>query len=54
MAYILIKMHHNKVLGKISKMAGDYVTRLEELVRKNNPNWKPGDAFDTQIPCQVV
>ena len=27
-------------------MAGDYGSRLEALVKKNNPNWKPGDAFD--------
>jgi hypothetical protein len=30
-------------------MAGDYASRMETLVKENNPNWKPGDAFDTRI-----
>ena len=33
----------------LKKMAGDYASRMEALVRENNPNWKPGDAFDTSI-----
>ena len=37
----------------LSRMAGDYGRRLEELVRKNKPNWKPGDAFDTSILDQL-
>ena len=35
------------------KMAGDYATRMEKLVRENNPGWKPGDAFDTSILNQL-
>ena len=34
-------------------MAGDYATRMEKLVKENNPNWKPGDAFDTSILDQL-
>lgn len=35
------------------KMAGDYAERLQALVRENNPGWKPGDAFDTNILDQL-
>jgi hypothetical protein len=34
-------------------MAGDYASRMETLVKENNPNWKPGDAFDTSILDQL-
>lgn len=34
-------------------MAGDYASRMETLVKKNNPGWKPGDAFDTSILDQM-
>lgn len=37
----------------LSRMAGDYASRMEALVKKNNPNWKPGDAFDTSILDQL-
>ena len=37
----------------LDQMAGDYATRLEKLVKENNPNWKPGDAFDTSILDQL-
>ena len=37
----------------LSRMAGDYSSRLEALVKQNNPNWKPGDAFDTSILDQL-
>ena len=37
----------------LDRMAGDYGSRLEALVKKNNPNWKPGDAFDTSILDQL-
>ncbi len=37
----------------LSRMAGDYASRLEDLVKKNNPGWKPGDAFDTSILDQL-
>lgn len=37
----------------LDRMAGDYGSRLEALVKKNNPNWKPGDAFDTNILDQL-
>lgn len=55
----------NKYLGTISSdkrssaswtlnsMAGDYAQQLEELVKKNNPGWKPGDSFDTSILDQL-
>ena len=26
----------------LGRMAGDYGSRLELLVKQNNPNWKPG------------
>ena len=26
---------------------------METLVKKNNPGWKPGDAFDTSILDQM-
>lgn len=37
----------------LGQMAGDYAARLEKLVKQNNPNWKPGDAFDTSILDQL-
>ena len=38
----------------LDRMAGDYGSRLESLVKQNNPNWKPGgDAFDTSILDQL-
>lgn len=37
----------------LSRMAGDYGSRLEALVKQNNPNWKPGDVFDTSILDQL-
>lgn len=37
----------------LGQMAGDYAARLEKLVKENNPNWKPGDAFDTSILDQL-
>lgn len=37
----------------LDQMAGDYGSRLEALVKKNNPNWKPGDAFDTNVLDQL-
>lgn len=37
----------------LSRMAGDYASRMEALVKKNNPGWKPGDAFDTSILDQL-
>ena len=30
-------------------MAGDYASRMETLVKKNNSGWKPGDAFEMCI-----
>lgn len=35
------------------RMAGDYGSRLEALVKRNNPGWKPGNAFDTSILDQL-
>ena len=35
------------------RMDGDYASRMETLVKKNNPGWKPGDAFDTSILDQM-
>ena len=37
----------------LDRMAGDYGSRLEALVKQNNPGWKPGDAFDTSILDQL-
>ena len=37
----------------LGKMAGDYASRLEALIKENNPNWKPGNAFDTSILDQL-
>lgn len=37
----------------LNSMAGDYATQLEELVKKNNPGWRPGDSFDTSILNQL-
>ncbi len=37
----------------LQRMAGDYGSRLEALVRENNPGWKPGDAFDASILDQL-
>lgn len=37
----------------LSRMAGNYASRMEALVKKNNPSWKPGDAFDTSILDQI-
>ena len=37
----------------LGKMAGDYTSRLEALVKEINPNWKPGNAFDTSILDQL-
>ena len=37
----------------LGRMVGDYASRLEALVKENNPNWKPGDAFDTSILEQL-
>ena len=37
----------------LDNMAGDYATKLANLVRENNPGWKPGDAFDTSILDQL-
>ena len=39
----------NSASWTLSRMAGDYASRMETLVKKNNPGWKPGDAFDTSI-----
>lgn len=33
----------------LDRMAGDYASRLEALVKANNTNWKPGEAFDISI-----
>lgn len=41
------------VCWTLDNMAGDYATKLANLVRKNNPGWKPGDAFDTSILDQL-
>ncbi len=43
----------NSAAWTLQRMAGDYATRLEKLVKENNPNWKPGDAFDTSILDQL-
>ena len=43
----------NSVAWTLQRMAGDYATRMEKLVRENNPGWKPGDAFDTSILDQL-
>lgn len=43
----------NSVAWTLQRMAGDYATRMEKLVRKNNPDWKPGYAFDTSILDQL-
>lgn len=37
----------------LDRMAGDYGSRLEALVKQNNPGWKSGDAFDTNILDQL-
>lgn len=37
----------------LDRLTGDYGSRLEALVKKNDPNWKPGDAFDTSILDQL-
>lgn len=37
----------------LSRMAGDYASRIETLVKKNNPGWKPGETFDTSILEQM-
>ena len=37
----------------LDRMAGDYGSRLEALVKQNNPGWKPGDVFDTSILDQL-
>ncbi|MEY8427410.1 DUF3879 family protein [Lachnospiraceae bacterium 46-15] len=37
----------------LDRMAGDYGSRLEALVKQINPGWKPGDAFDTSILDQL-
>ena len=34
-------------------MAGDYATKLANLVKEKNPGWKPGDSFDTSILDQL-
>ena len=39
----------NSASWTLSRMAGDYASRMEALVKQNNPNWKPGDAFDSSI-----
>ena len=43
----------NSAAWTLQRMAGDYATRMEKLVRENNPGWKPGDAFDTGILDQL-
>lgn len=43
----------NSASWTLSKMAGDYASRMEALVRKNNSDWKPGDAFDSSILDQL-
>ena len=43
----------NSAAWTLQRMAGDYATRMEKLVRENNPGWKPGDAFDTSILDQL-
>ena len=43
----------NSASWTLSRMAGDYASRMETLVKKNNPGWKPGDAFDTSILNQM-
>lgn len=35
----------NSAAWTLQRMAGDYATRMEKLVKENNPVWKPGDAF---------
>ena len=37
----------------LNRMAGDYGSRMEALVKKNNPDWKPGAAFDTSVLDQL-
>ena len=39
----------NSAAWTLQRMAGDYATKMEKLVRENNSGWKPGDAFDTRI-----
>ncbi|MDE5830139.1 MAG: DUF3879 family protein [Clostridia bacterium] len=41
------------VCWTLDNMTGDYATKLTNLVRENNPGWKPGDAFDTSILDQL-
>lgn len=43
----------NSVAWTLQRMAGDYATRMEKLVRKNNPDWKPGYVFDISILDQL-
>lgn len=43
----------NSVAWTLQCMAGDYATRMEKLVRENNPGWKPGEAFGTGILDQL-
>ncbi len=43
----------NSAAWTLQRMAGDYATRMEKLVRENNPGWKPGEAFDTSILDQL-
>ena len=37
----------------LKKMAGDYASRMETLVKENNPNWTKGDTFDISILDQL-
>ena len=41
------------VCWTLDNMAGDYATKLANLVKEKNPGWKPGDSFDTSILDQL-
>ena len=41
------------VCWTLDNMAGDYATKLANLVKEKNPGWKPGVAFDTRILDQL-
>ena len=32
----------NSAAWTLQRMAGDYATKMEKLVRENHPGWKPG------------
>lgn len=50
---ILPSTQRSSASWTLDRMAGDYGSRLEALVKKNNPGWKPGDAFDASILDQL-